>query len=496
MSTGPIDELRASNPVPKSALPEAPPGMAQRIMSKRRAGRGAVSAGWPGWAVALATGLLVVAVGGSWMFLLGPSEEQGADTAPFTTGSSPDSTQPGSTQPGESTSTALESTTTLAVFEAAPWSAAPLGAADVPAVLASEWAAADNRGWCSALFPADPDSLASGATVRARYAGGGWGIAWDLPSGPGRYSDGGEYCPDCGGEAFGIIGVGFAADPADIEIWPEQVDWSDGSVAGYGYEGVTATDEGETPPHLAYVHVSGQGCNYNVWSFLGEDHLLTLMSRLRLVEGMQAPPVVPVGQQGIVAQPMGDPSWAGPALTPGDVPAALLNAWRSANSAGGSCPLLAFDDLGAAAGAVLRSRNGADDLMWAVSWDLAEGPGRNASGTGNSEYCADCGWSVVGLQASLLPSQDNSLARLPVTHTWSDGSRAWVMSEGTMLSGGIPDELMSYVDADSGQPLVSHPYRAVLEVPGSECGYDLWSFLGEEHVEYLLQHLRWVEVST
>ena len=47
---------------------------------------------------------------------------------------------------------------------------------------------------------------------------------------------------------------------------------------GYGLEG------GEGPSYLAYLSVTGQSCLYNVWSRLGEEHLLRIINDLRRVD--------------------------------------------------------------------------------------------------------------------------------------------------------------------------------------------------------------------
>lgn len=171
---------------------------------------------------------------------------------------------------------------------AAPWAHAPLAADGVPEPAATTWAAAEGRDHCALLFPADPASLADDALLHDRYFSGDWGLAWDLPSGPGRWEPGGDYCPDCGREAFGVAGVHYPGLTGDEDaIWPRRLSWPDGSHAGYGYEGLTGGTAGE--PVLAYLFVAGQDCMYNVWSFLGEEHLLALIDQLRFVEGMGAP---------------------------------------------------------------------------------------------------------------------------------------------------------------------------------------------------------------
>ena len=51
-----------------------------------------------------------------------------------------------------------------------------------------------------------------------------------------------------------------------------------GSKAGYGREGGTG------PRSLAFVEAADAGCLYNVWSAVGEAHLLGLIESLRRVK--------------------------------------------------------------------------------------------------------------------------------------------------------------------------------------------------------------------
>lgn len=159
---------------------------------------------------------------------------------------------------------------------AAPWSQPALRPDQVPAVLLSEWRQAENRATCAALAPQTLGDYQD-AQPRTAYFSGGWAIAYDNPGLPGRNPDG-TFCPNCGRGAFGIAGTGVNVEPQDIRRWPQQRVWADGSAAGYGPTG------GEGPGHLAYVQVKGQRCLYNVWSFLGQEHLESLLNQLRLVQ--------------------------------------------------------------------------------------------------------------------------------------------------------------------------------------------------------------------
>jgi len=95
--------------------------------------------------------------------------------------------------------------------------------------------------------------------------------------------------------AYGVAGPGVLdADRADGQEarlrgqWPyftKLPDLPQPAFAGYGIEG--AKPYGEDAPDgvgensLAYVHVGGQACTYNVWSRLGRAHLEVLLQSLR-----------------------------------------------------------------------------------------------------------------------------------------------------------------------------------------------------------------------
>jgi hypothetical protein len=132
---------------------------------------------------------------------------------------------------------------------------------DVPSVYRAEWQKAENRSTCALVAFADTGDPGRGATPRRATFSGGWAVAWDLPSQR---------------SAFGIAGTGTAWT-SDTYQWPDTIAWSDGSKATWGLEG------GSGPRHLAYVSIAGQGCLYNVWSSLGEDHLQYLLRQMRFV---------------------------------------------------------------------------------------------------------------------------------------------------------------------------------------------------------------------
>ncbi len=374
-------------------------------------------------------------------------------------------------QPDTGTAAAAESTTstttpatTTSTTEAPPsaqdlepgWVGPQLLQSDVPRVLAQQWEAAENRSWCSALYPADTTDLGPGGEIRSANFGGGWGVAWDLPDGPGRLPTG-EYCADCGRGAYGVAGTGGLAWGDEAERWPTIAEMSDGSKVGYGFEGDASPDSGA--PLLAYLLVKDEGCNYNVWSFLGEQHLLDLLGQLRMVQGLQG---TPTQWQSEIPAPdpvaLGDAPWDQPALPLSVVPSVAEDEWAEAGSPE-SCPMLYFADLGDAGGAAIRNATNAGEML--AAWDLGGGPGHNGDGT----PCDDCGRGVIG-----LGTFQGSSYSAPVAYTWTDGSEARLRTG--------PN---------------SYGVEAFVRVAGFSCDYWLWSHLGEEHLLYLMSQLRRVE---
>ena len=147
-------------------------------------------------------------------------------------------------------------------LDPAPWSAPALAADAVPAHYLAQWRKADNRATCAPLAPVDTADRPDAKPRPANFSGG-WAVAYDEP---GLRS------------AFGVAGAGVAATGAGDSPFPDSITWADGSIASYGLEGGTG------PGYLAYLEVDGQGCLYNVWSNLGEAHLLHLLSSLRKVD--------------------------------------------------------------------------------------------------------------------------------------------------------------------------------------------------------------------
>jgi hypothetical protein len=145
----------------------------------------------------------------------------------------------------------------------APWRGPALTRAEVPAVYLDQWEKAENRQTCAVIAPRSLGAEGEGATPRAARFSGGWAVAYDLPDLR---------------SAFGVAGAGVKASDPSYDQWPYVYDWGDGSKVEYGPEG------GQGPKQLAYVHIQGQDCLYNVWSALGREHLELLLRELRFVK--------------------------------------------------------------------------------------------------------------------------------------------------------------------------------------------------------------------
>jgi hypothetical protein len=153
------------------------------------------------------------------------------------------------------------------------------------------------------------------------------------------------------------------------------------------------------------------------------------------------------------APPVPQPApWSQAKLASSDVPAVYRTEWRkAANHA--TCALLAPASLPGVLEATPRSAYFAGG--WAVAYDTPDM--RSAFGiAGTGSLAAD-------------PAYDE----WPYKVTWEDGSSAGYGPEG----GTGPKQL------------------AYLRIAGQDCLYNVWSSMGREHLEQLLNELRFVEAS-
>ncbi len=157
----------------------------------------------------------------------------------------------------------------------APWGAEHLAAQAAPRPLLQAWTRAENQGWCAPLAPA---TLGAGEGARARTgsAPGGWSLEFDRRGSAGIGANG-EVCTTCGRGAFGITGTAMNAEDAEDLLGPGATVFADGGR-------IDVQANADEPAAVATVVVPGQDCVYQVWSFLGREHLDELVSGLRLVD--------------------------------------------------------------------------------------------------------------------------------------------------------------------------------------------------------------------
>jgi len=162
----------------------------------------------------------------------------------------------------------------LATLPTPPWSSDRLPSRAAPRPLLRVWRHADNRAWCAPLAPATLGAGGEGAHARAASFDGGWAVEFDKQGTPGIDARG-NLCESCGRATFGIAGTGLT--PEEVDDARPEPRWADGSRAR------VEVAEGSSG-RVATLVVEGQGCVYQVWSFLGEEHLNELVTQLRFVD--------------------------------------------------------------------------------------------------------------------------------------------------------------------------------------------------------------------
>ncbi|MFK7987195.1 MAG: hypothetical protein AB8I08_14320 [Sandaracinaceae bacterium] len=175
-------------------------------------------------------------------------------------------------------------TVSIAGLPAAPWSQTPLSSDAAPAPVLTAWAGASNRGECAPLAPA-AFGAAEGAEARVSpdLVEGGWAVEFDRRGLPGMQSDG-DTCANCGRGVFGIAGTRMT--PGQLVSEDDDAELPTPTFADGSHLAIEPTAEGEAVS-AATLTVQGQGCVYQVWSFLGETHVRELVDSLRLVDVAQ-----------------------------------------------------------------------------------------------------------------------------------------------------------------------------------------------------------------
>jgi hypothetical protein len=159
---------------------------------------------------------------------------------------------------------------------ASPWADAPMMPNEAPVEFVTAWRASENQA-CAPLAPRDLGDAGSSARARVADFPGGWSVEFDQRGQPGL-SRGGEFCARCGRATFGIAGTSLT--PADLVGEDSVHDVPEPSFADGSH--LELEGAGAQEPVAATIAVNG--CVYQVWSFLGEEHVRELVGSLRMVD--------------------------------------------------------------------------------------------------------------------------------------------------------------------------------------------------------------------
>jgi hypothetical protein len=185
-----------------------------------------------------------------------------------------------STPAVSSASTLASAPASEASLPDAPWQRERIAQTTVPAELVDAWQRSDNRDWCA---PVAPQALAGSSARRADYEGG-WAIEFDREGLPGVARNG-QACESCGRGAFGVAGTAVRVDDEDPTEAEERA-FRDGSRVRLETQYDEESAESPTA-NVATIKIAGQDCVYQVWSFVGEDHLEELIQTLRFVNATE-----------------------------------------------------------------------------------------------------------------------------------------------------------------------------------------------------------------
>jgi hypothetical protein len=167
----------------------------------------------------------------------------------------------------------------------------------------------------------------------------------------------------------------------------------------------------------------------------------------------------------VEAAPAPAAPWSAERLAQPAAPRALLQAWRRADNSGWCAPL-APTSLGAGEGA--RARSGAYAGGWSLEFDQRGSAGMTAAG----EVCETCGRGSFGIAGTSMSAEEaEDLV----------GATATVLADGGRID----------VQTSSEDPASV----ATIVVPGQDCVYQVWTFLGRAHLDQLVASLRLVDAT-
>lgn len=163
-------------------------------------------------------------------------------------------------------------------------------------------------------------------------------------------------------------------------------------------------------------------------------------------------------------RPGGPPPWSAPKITGGSARRVGLDEWGVADNRA-TARLVLPAEVALSSSATPRPANFSGG--WAVAWDESSGPGVEPSG----QFCENCGRGVAGVAGT--GSAASKSFGVPFTNVvqWSDGSA------------------VGYTGSRSD----SRQFLANLFVTGQGSLYQVWSYISQRHLEYLISQLRFVE---
>ena len=186
--------------------------------------------------------------------------------------------------PNSASSTSEQtSATTNAQEPGAPWSNEPVSPASVPSVFVETWQGAENKGTCPVLVFTSLGNVLD-SRPRSTESVGGWSVVFDAPGAPGTHEVG-YYCANCGGATFGIAGTGFTKTTHTKSL-NQVTTFADGSTIRRGTNPAVGREAtAATPPTAtAQIELSDASCVYEAYSYLGTEHLDSLVAGLRRVD--------------------------------------------------------------------------------------------------------------------------------------------------------------------------------------------------------------------
>lgn len=167
----------------------------------------------------------------------------------------------------------------------------------------------------------------------------------------------------------------------------------------------------------------------------------------------------------VEAAPAPTAPWSAEHLAQPAAPRALLQAWHRADNQGWCAPL-APTTLGAGDGA--RARAGSYAGGWSLEFDHRGSAGMTARG----EVCETCGRGAFGVAGTAMSADEAQDLVGPTATVQADGGRI-------------------DVQASAEDPAAV----ATIVVPGQDCVYQVWSFLGRAHLDELVASLRLVDAT-